>query len=301
MAGLLEHVDRPSGSPPGAEVTLEVNPGPDDRGDLAGFRAAGVTRFSIGAQSLDDRLLRRLGRRHGARTSATPCARRARAGVAVGQPRPPHRRPRPVDRGLARTLDAALALEPDHLSVYALALDDPEAEGLTGPSGDHLPVRAGAGVAGAGTQRAVRGPGRGHGRAHRRAGRAAGLRRYEIANLARPGPREPPQPPLLAPSAVPRDRAGSARVRRRARALLERGAAAGYLDALRPHDGSAPRLPPGGHERVDAATAEAERAILGLRLVEGIDATSPPAPGSPPGSPGRSRTASWSGTATAFA
>ena len=33
----------------------------------------------------------------------------------------------------AATLDAALALEPDHLSLYALTLDDPDAEGLTGP------------------------------------------------------------------------------------------------------------------------------------------------------------------------
>ena len=42
------------------------------------------------------------------------------------------------------TLDAALALEPDHLSLYALTLDDPDAEGLTGPGGDHLPTTAGA-------------------------------------------------------------------------------------------------------------------------------------------------------------
>jgi oxygen-independent coproporphyrinogen-3 oxidase len=32
------------------------------------------------------------------------------------------------------TLDAAIALEPDHLSLYALTLDDPDAEGLTGPA-----------------------------------------------------------------------------------------------------------------------------------------------------------------------
>ena len=42
------------------------------------------------------------------------------------------------------TLDAALALEPDHLSLYALTLDDPDAEGLTGGRGDHLPVTRGA-------------------------------------------------------------------------------------------------------------------------------------------------------------
>ena len=36
------------------------------------------------------------------------------------------------------SLESALALEPDHLSLYALGLDDPDAEGLTGPLGDHL-------------------------------------------------------------------------------------------------------------------------------------------------------------------
>ena len=39
---------------------------------------------------------------------------------------------------------AALELEPDHLSLYALTLDDPDAEGLTGPDGDHLPTTRGA-------------------------------------------------------------------------------------------------------------------------------------------------------------
>ena len=49
------------------------------------------------------------------------------------------------DRTLATwmaTLDAALELEPDHLSLYALTLDDPDGEGLTGPGGDHLPTTA---------------------------------------------------------------------------------------------------------------------------------------------------------------
>ena len=36
------------------------------------------------------------------------------------------------------TLERALAIGPDHLSLYALTLDDPDAEGLTGLDGDHL-------------------------------------------------------------------------------------------------------------------------------------------------------------------
>ena len=48
----------------GAEVTIESNPGPDERGDARALADAGVTRLSLGAQALDAALLRRLGRRH---------------------------------------------------------------------------------------------------------------------------------------------------------------------------------------------------------------------------------------------
>ncbi|HET9682436.1 MAG TPA: coproporphyrinogen-III oxidase family protein, partial [Candidatus Limnocylindrales bacterium] len=127
-----------------AEVTIEANPGPDERGDPAALRSAGVTRLSIGAQSLDDRALRQLGRRH----------RAADVGVAVRAARAAGLRSISLDllydlpgqtaAAWARTLDAALSLEPDHLSLYALTLDDPEAEGLTGPTGDHLAPTPGA-------------------------------------------------------------------------------------------------------------------------------------------------------------
>jgi putative oxygen-independent coproporphyrinogen III oxidase len=272
VAGLLEDVDARLGLGTGTEVTLEVNPGADDRGDLAGFRAAGVTRISIGAQSLDDRLLSRLGRRH--RASDVGEAIRAARGAGVGS----------VSLDLLtdvpgqsvgdwrRTLEAALGLEPDHLSVYALALDDPDAEGLTGPTGDHLPVRRGA--------RAWRERARTEQSPDRAADMdaladeltaRAGMRRYEIANLARPGHESRHnllywrRRPYLAigPGAHASD---GGLVRSWNAASL-----VGYLDALRPTDDRPPRLPPGGRERVDVATAEAERAILALRLTEGLD------------------------------
>src|SRR5688572_3560159 len=49
---------------PGAEVTLEANPGAAEAGRFRGFRDAGVNRISIGVQSFDDRMLARLGRIH---------------------------------------------------------------------------------------------------------------------------------------------------------------------------------------------------------------------------------------------
>jgi oxygen-independent coproporphyrinogen-3 oxidase len=48
----------------GFEFTLEVNPSTVERNRLAGFRAAGVNRVSIGIQSFDDAVLKRLGRAH---------------------------------------------------------------------------------------------------------------------------------------------------------------------------------------------------------------------------------------------
>jgi oxygen-independent coproporphyrinogen-3 oxidase len=51
---------------PGAEVTLEANPGTVEAGRFRGFRDAGVNRISLGVQSFDDALLAKLGRIHSA-------------------------------------------------------------------------------------------------------------------------------------------------------------------------------------------------------------------------------------------
>ena len=50
----------------GLEITLEANPTSVEAGRLAGFRAAGVNRVSLGVQALDDAALRLLGREHSA-------------------------------------------------------------------------------------------------------------------------------------------------------------------------------------------------------------------------------------------
>jgi oxygen-independent coproporphyrinogen-3 oxidase len=64
------------GDSPSIEVTLEVNPSTVERERLPGFREAGVNRISLGIQSFDDEVLRRLGRAHradeGRRTLRAP-------------------------------------------------------------------------------------------------------------------------------------------------------------------------------------------------------------------------------------
>lgn len=60
--------------PPDAEITLEANPD-DVTPDLAAaWRACGINRISLGVQSFDDRVLRKLGRRHGAEGARRACA-----------------------------------------------------------------------------------------------------------------------------------------------------------------------------------------------------------------------------------
>jgi oxygen-independent coproporphyrinogen-3 oxidase len=266
---LLDRVRVRLGLAHDAEVTLEANPGADEVGDLAGFRAAGVTRLSLGAQSLELSELRRLGRRHRPSDVAAAVTSGRRAGFAsIGLDLLTDIPGQTLD-SWRRTLSMALDLGPDHLSVYSLTLDDPDADGLTGPLGDHLPLRPGAR---AWRQRA---------RTEQSDDRAfemehltdeltarAGLRRYEIANLARPGHESRHnllywrRRPYLAigPGAHAFD---GARTRSWNAAPLD-----AYLAALR-----AGVVPPGGREVVDEATALAETAILGLRLMEGIDRT----------------------------
>lgn len=274
VAALIEHAGRRFGLAPDAEVTLEANPGGDEIGDLAGFRAAGVNRLSIGAQSMDRAELRVLGRRHGPEDVAAAVRSARQAGLASVSLDLLTDTPGQSGEDWRRTLRRALDLGPDHLSVYALSLDDPDGEGLTGPDGDHLAVSRGA--------RQWRDRARVRQSQDRAAEidaitdeltMAAGLRRYEIANLARPGQESRHnrlywrrRPYLgLGPGAHSSD---GDRERRWNGARLD-----GYVDSLCPREaGAAPTLPPGGSDVVDAATARAESAILGLRLSEGLAA-----------------------------
>jgi coproporphyrinogen III oxidase-like Fe-S oxidoreductase len=67
---------------PDAEVTLEANPGTIERGAFAEYRAAGVTRVSLGAQSFDAEALRALGRIHSPAETQRAAAELHAAGLA---------------------------------------------------------------------------------------------------------------------------------------------------------------------------------------------------------------------------
>jgi oxygen-independent coproporphyrinogen-3 oxidase len=275
VESLLGHIDRRIGIATGAEVTLETNPGADEVGDMRGFRTAGVNRVSLGAQTMDVAELRRLGRRHRPADVVAAVGMARTAGIGSISLDLLTDIPGQTLASWRASLAAAIALDPDHLSVYTLTLDDPEAEGLTGPDGDHLPVSRGAR---AWRDRAV------FEQSDDRAAEmeivtdemaaVAGIERYEVANLARDGHQSRHnllywrRRPYLALG--PGAHASDGALRREWNAArLDR-----YLSALA--DG---RLPPGGSETIDPATALAERAILGLRLSRGLDAATASAPG----------------------
>jgi len=64
VAHLLRTIDASFGLAGDVEISLEANPGTINRKNLAGFRAAGVNRLSLGLQSFNDRHLTLLGRQH---------------------------------------------------------------------------------------------------------------------------------------------------------------------------------------------------------------------------------------------
>ena len=174
LAGLLDLCRRLF--PPATariETTVEVNPATVDQSGLDRLRRAGFNRISIGVQSLDDRMLGRIGRVHTAADAVRTVRLARRAGftnlsldLMYGLP----------GQDLAtweRTLCQALDLAPDHLSLYELTIEQ----------GTPFARRAAAGE--------LRLPDEEEVLAMMDRGRdlagQAGLARYEISNYARPG------------------------------------------------------------------------------------------------------------------
>ena len=105
------------------EVTMEANPGTVECGDPSGYRAAGVNRLSIGAQSFSDESLQQLGRIHTVEDIRCAVIEAREAGfdninidVMFGLP----------GQGVTAALidlERAGQLEPNHLSWYQLTLE----------------------------------------------------------------------------------------------------------------------------------------------------------------------------------
>ena len=154
---------------PGAEVTVECNPDTVDTALLAGYRAAGVNRISLGVQSMVPHVLSALGRTH----DPTNVVRAVEAIAAAGFPSwNMDLIYGAVGESLAdweETLRLALALEPPHVSAYGLTVEagtplaaDPARHPDDDDEADKYLLADGALAAG-------------------------GLASYEVSNWARPG------------------------------------------------------------------------------------------------------------------
>jgi oxygen-independent coproporphyrinogen-3 oxidase len=106
----------------GCEITFEANPGTFERERFRGFRAAGVTRLSIGVQSFDDTALRAIGRVHDS-AQARAALDEARDAFDTFNIDLMYALPGQTLAALEADVRTALAYEPPHLSIYHLTIE----------------------------------------------------------------------------------------------------------------------------------------------------------------------------------
>ncbi len=156
-----------------SEVTVELNPGDADDEWFRHLVDAGVSRFSVGVQAMDDDRLRWLGRRHDVEEAARAVTIARGSGARSVSVDLIYGTPGQTPDGLTREIRMVCELGPDHVSAYELTIapDTPlgsRAAGLDPALPDHdamadLWLAAGSALA------------------------KAGMERYEVSSYARPG------------------------------------------------------------------------------------------------------------------
>ena len=235
---------------PGAEVTVEANPDDVDLDAVRHWVAAGVNRLSLGVQSFDERALGWMHRSHGVDRAGLAMAAAREGGIANVSIDLIFALPSLLDRSWERDVAAAIALGPEHLSLYGLTVENGTPLGRWRERGlvDEAPEERYE------TEFL---------RAHELLGEA-GFEHYEVSNFARPGFRSRHnssywrQVPYsgLGPSAHEFD------------GRTRRWNVAPYAGWLRRLDAGAD--PMEGRERLTAANREAETVYLGLRTSDGL-------------------------------
>lgn len=111
-------------SHPNLEFTMEANPGTTDEDKLQVMKAGGVNRVSFGVQSFDNELLRRIGRIHNTDDVYRSLENARRVGFRNLSIDLMFGLPRQTADMLDRTLEAALALDLPHYSIYSLKVEE---------------------------------------------------------------------------------------------------------------------------------------------------------------------------------
>jgi oxygen-independent coproporphyrinogen-3 oxidase len=157
------------------EITLEANPEDVTSARAASWRAAGINRVSLGAQSFNERVLAWMHRAHSAARTVDAVHQLRAAGFTSISLDLIFALPAELGRDWDRDLDVALALAPEHLSLYGLTIEDrtPLARWISRGAASAAPDERYADE---------------YLRAHERL-RLAGYEFYEVSNAARPGMR----------------------------------------------------------------------------------------------------------------
>ena len=156
---------------PGCEITLEANPGTFERERFRAYRAAGVTRLSVGVQSFNDHHLAAIGRVHDS-AQAQAAVTEARDAFDTFNIDLMYALPGQTLAQLQADLDTALAFAPPHLSVYHLTIE-PNTAFAQSPPQDLADADLASDMLDLITARTA----------------AAGLSRYEVSAFARAGHR----------------------------------------------------------------------------------------------------------------
>jgi len=120
---VLEAARRAFGFADDIEITMEANPGAIERGRFGEYRAAGVNRVSLGAQSFDAAKLAALGRIHSPEETRRAAEELHAAGLDNFNLDLMYALPRQDVHGAVADIEQALALDPAHLSHYQLTLE----------------------------------------------------------------------------------------------------------------------------------------------------------------------------------
>ncbi len=255
VARLIDAAVKQYGLTRDAEITIEANPGTLTAEKLAGYRSAGVNRLSLGVQSFDDAMLSLLGRVHTAREALDSFAASRAAGFDNISIDLMHSLPGETSGEWREQLRRAIALQPEHISAYALTIEEEtpfhrlEREGrltLPGEEEGELMFVETADLL-----------------------REAGYEHYEISNFARPGFRSRHNQVYWRRGSYLGFGAGAhSFIRFPALGTRWRNALspAAYLQAL-----SRATLPDEEISTLTEKDAMAEFFFLGLRILEGVD------------------------------
>ena len=242
------------------EITVEANPGEVDEPHLTALARAGVNRLSLGAQAFDDRHLRALGRNHDAAAIPAAVAAARAAGIDNLSLDLMFGLPNQTLDDWRRGVDACVALDPEHVSAYALTIERGTPFGALDRAG-RLP-RAGDDVVAAMFD------------GGRQALSSAGFEHYEVSSFARAGRRARHNSLYWQASGAAYLGVGASASSFRPLAdgsgwrFANPRATATYLNAARAGSGS----PAAVHvERRSPADLENEALWLGLRTVDGVD------------------------------